>query len=136
MSVTFLSFMGGRLAENAGALEFVSVLTDTKKSLTAWAEKDVADRVQVLKKLAQYISGHSAEISELLANTQALPEKFILENEVLKSVQIISEKIQQISESKSLRSPTGAILVLSSARLGFRFQIEIVSSALAAGNVV
>lgn len=136
MSESFLSFISGRLAENAGALEFVSVLTDTKKSLTAWSEKDIPHRVRVLASLRKYIFDHSAEISKHLSKSQALPESFVLANEVLKSCEIIDDKIKQISQTKTLSSPTGAILILSAARLGFRFQIEIVSSALAAGNVI
>lgn len=128
--------MNARLVENAGALEFVGNLTDTKKSLTIWSEKKTSERVQVLKSLQEYIVKNSQKICQQLAMSQALPEKFVMENEVLKAPKIIESKIRQISESNRMSSPTGPILILSPARLGFLFQIEIVSSALAAGNVV
>ena len=136
MSLISQSFMAGQVIEKAGALNFIQSLSDTKKALAAWSEKPMAERIQFVQKISEYIEKNSEQLVSQLEHAQKLPKNFLLENEVHKARTFIHRNIQILEKQKTLTAPTGVILILLPARLNFRFLMEMLSSALLSGNVV
>jgi aminomuconate-semialdehyde/2-hydroxymuconate-6-semialdehyde dehydrogenase len=136
MVQSFQSFISGQIIENASALNFISSLSDTKKALANWSEQEIAHRSLVVEKISQYIEQNAEALSRQLSQGQNLPQQFIFENEVLKIKELIQKKIRELESARTMRSSTGVILILLPARLNFKFLIEMLSSALLAGNVV
>ncbi len=135
MSSAWISFINGKIIENANALDFIGNLNESKKSFTLWTEKDLNHRKEILLSLAIHISENAEMIAEKMGQAQALPKKFLLETEILKVCQLIESRVKNFHPTE-MRSPTGTILILIPARLNFRFLMDILSSALLAGNTV
>lgn len=133
-------FDGSKLADVtlSEAMDVIKALQIAKKAMPLFSALSVAERAQLLKKIADYLEQNAPSIAYSEALYQGLPQAFVLKNSVLVSIQILRMCAQELLQELPARvfvKPSGIVGIITPWGCSLRLVIERLAPALAAGNV-
>lgn len=134
-------FDGSELAKvfHAEALDVVRAIQLSKKSLAEGDNRSTLDRAKLLLDLANHLEKNADRYAHAEALHQGLPKKFVLENSILVSIDLLRRNAVSLQEElpKSVYlQASGIVGIITPWCLSLRLITERLAPAIAAGNAV
>lgn len=131
----FTGELMGRV-HNCEAMDLIPAIIASKKAMTALRDTTLDVRRQWIEKMLTYVVSNLDEIAFREALEQGLPFSFMRDEVLSETIKEIKSLVADMQLAHPLQMPSGVVAIILPWTLSFKFGLEKLTRALAAGNAV